>query len=83
MLFMIVGQVILNLITANTSFVTVIYFENSKPFLKEVSNGHNPSKNIFFELYELQKQDKNRKVTKEQYQLKENLIKTELEKINK
>ena len=40
-------------------------------------------KNHIFELYELQKQNKDQKVTKKQYQLKERLIKTELEKIDK
>lgn len=39
-------------------------------------------KKHIFELYELQKQDKDRKVSKEQYLLKENLIKTELEEID-
>lgn len=40
-------------------------------------------KKHIFELYESQKQDKDRKISKEQYQLKESLIKTELEKIDK
>ena len=40
-------------------------------------------KNHISELYQLQKQDKNREGTKQLYQLKKYLIKTELEKIDK